>query len=101
MYPLIVKTAPMSTEQIKEVLHRRIEQVDESFLRIMYAMAEAYIKEIEDAALEEQIKNIPPPPWAKPMTQEQLEARLAESTAQFERGEYITLEDLEKEMEEW
>ena len=91
----------MSTEQIKEVLHRRIEEVDERFLKVMFAMAETYMKELEDAALEAEIEAIPPNPDWKPMTEEELMARLEEGSAQIERGEFIALEDLEKEMEQW
>lgn len=91
----------MSTEQIKEVLHHRIEQIDERFLRVMYVMAETYVKEQEDAALEAQIAAITPNPEWKPMTEEELMVRLEASSAQFEKGEYLTVEELEKEMEQW
>jgi len=91
----------MSTQQIKEMLHQRIEQVDESFLRVMYAMAEAYMKEIEEAELEKQINSVPPNPNWKPLTEKELVARLEESSAEVDRGEYITIEDLEKEAEQW
>jgi hypothetical protein len=91
----------MSTTQIKELLHQRIEQVDESFLNVLYAMMEAYIKEQEEAALEEEIMNMPPPPNWKPFTQEELIAEIEEANDEIDRGEYITLEDLKKEVEEW
>ncbi len=42
----------MSTQQIKEALHHRIEQFDDRFLRLLYVMAETWIKEQEDAAAE-------------------------------------------------
>ncbi len=91
----------MSTEQIKEVLHRRIEEVDERFLKVMFAMAETYIKEQEDAALEAEIEALPPNPDWKPMTKEELISEIEEANAQIERGEFIDIDDLEKEMEKW
>ncbi|MBK6621989.1 MAG: hypothetical protein IPG32_14370 [Saprospirales bacterium] len=91
----------MSTQQIKEALHHRIEQFDERFLRLLYVMAETWIKEQEDAAVEAEIAAIPPNPDWKPLTEEDLMARLEESSAQFKRGEYVTIDELEKEMKEW
>lgn len=91
----------MSTTQIKELLHQRIEQVDESFLNVLYAMMEAYIKEQEEAALEEEINAIPPDPTMKVYTQEELISHLDEVEKEFDRGEFMTLEELEKESEQW
>lgn len=93
----------MSIEQIKETLHLRVEQADESFLRILHAMTEAYAAEYleEKEVTDEQIMAIPPSPDWKPMTREELRAELDEANAEFERGEFITLEDLEKEAEQW
>lgn len=91
----------MSTAQLKEVLHRQIEQVDKRFLRVMFVMTETWIKEQEDAALEVDINATSPNPDWQPMTEEQLMARLAEGSAQFEKGEYISIEELEKEMQTW
>jgi hypothetical protein len=91
----------MSTEQIKEVLHRRIEEVDERFLKVMFAMAETYMKELEDAALEAEIEAVAPNPDWKPMTKEELISEIEEANAQIERGEFIDIDDLEKEMEKW
>lgn len=44
---------------------------------------------------------IPPSPDWKRMTETELMTELQESMAQVERGEFVTLEDLEKEMEQW
>lgn len=91
----------MSTQQIKEALHHRIEQFDDRFLRLLYVMAETWIKEQEDAALEAEIATIPPNPDWKPMTQAELMARLEESSAQIERGEFYTIDQVRKEAEKW
>lgn len=97
------KRMVMSIEQIKETLHLRVEQADESFLRILHAMTEAYAAEYleEEELTDEQIMAIPPDPNWKPLTEEELMARLEEGSAQVEKGDYITLEELEKEIQEW
>lgn len=92
----------MGAEQIKKLLHLRIEQADESFLRILYAMTEAYASEyLEEEITDEQVMAIPPNPEWKRLTKAELKAELDEANAEFERGESITLEELEKEAEQW
>ena len=92
----------MGAEQIKKVLHLRIEQADESFLRILYAMTEAYASEhLEEEITDEQVMAIPPNPEWKRLTKAELKAEIDEANAEFERGESITLEELEKEAEQW
>jgi len=91
----------MSTSQIRNALHLKIEQMDERFLRVMYVMAETYLKEKEDAASEEEVENIPPNSSWKPLTEAELMERLASSSAEYEKGNYLTLDELEKESEQW
>lgn len=94
----------MSLAQIREELHQRIDIADERLLRMVYVMTEAYLEEEEeeeDAELAQIIaKYDQSGPW-KQMTEEELMADLKESIAEIRRGEYISLEDLKKEMEEW
>lgn len=91
----------MSISQIRAALHQRIDQIDDRFLRVMYVMAETYLKEKEESELEAKIDSIAPAPEWKPMTEEELMARLEEASAQIERGEYLTLDELEKESRKW
>lgn len=91
----------MSTSQLKNALHLKIEQIDDRFLRVMYAMAETYLKEKEDALLETEIESIQPDESWKPMTETEMMERLAASSAEFEKGNYLTLDELEKESEQW
>ena len=95
---VLLKPGSMSTTQIKELLHQRIEQVDESFLNVLYAMMEAYIKEQEEAELEQEINAIPPYVPEEPIG---LITEIEEANAEIERGEFVTLEDLEKEIDTW
>lgn len=94
----------MGVEQIKEVLHLRIEQGDESFLQVMYAMAEAYFKthSLPGAPQEDaEIMAVAPNPAWKPLSKEELLTEIREADAEIERGEFYTAEDLEKDMEQW
>lgn len=93
----------MSLAQIREELHQRIDLADERLLRMVYVMTEAYLEEEEedDPELAAVIaKHAESGPW-KQMTEEELMEDLKESIAEIRRGEYISLEDLKKEMEEW
>ena len=100
------KSQKMSLAQIREELHQRIDLADEHLLRMVYDfMTEAYLdeeeKEEEDAEFAQIIaKHDQTGPW-KQMTEEELMEDLKESIAEIRRGEYISIEDLEKEMEEW
>lgn len=93
----------MGAEQIKEILHLRIEQADESFLRILYAMTEAYASEhLEERQItDEMIMAVPADPSLKQLTEEELLARLEEGSVQVKKGDYITIDELEEEVKEW
>ena len=91
----------MGIEQIKETVHLRIEQADERLLRVMHAMTEAYAAPSEALISDEMIMAIPLSPTWKPMTKAELRNEIEEADAEFERGKYISVEDLEKEMEQW
>jgi hypothetical protein len=91
----------MSLEQLKEALHLRIEQIDERFLKVMYAMAETYLKEQEEAALEKRVNEVETSKDWQPMTEEELMTRLEAASEEYKRGEYKTVEEIRKESEQW
>jgi hypothetical protein len=91
----------MSSAEIKEDLHRHIEQMDERFLKVLHAMTHAYLEQNKEDKIDDEIENIPLPPWAQAYSKEELIADLKEADAQFDRGESITLEALKKESETW
>lgn len=91
----------MSLKQLKEALHLRIEQIDERFLKVMYAMAETYLKEQEAAELERKIYDASSLSDWKPMTEEELLSRLEEASAQYKKGQFKSIDDVEKEAEQW
>lgn len=92
----------MGAEQIKKILHLRIEQASESFLRILYAMTEAYANEhLGGEPGDKQIEALLANMDLQPMTQEELIKEIELANAQIDKGNYTTLEDLEKEMDQW
>lgn len=92
----------MGAEQIKKVLHLRIEQADERFLRILHAMTEAYAAEfLEEELTDEQVMAIPPDPKWKRLTKAELKAELDKANAEIESNKFITLENLQNEAEKW
>jgi len=101
---IAVKKRKMSLAQIREELHQRIDLADEHLLMMVYdVMTEVNLEEEEedDPELAAVIaKHAEEGPW-KQLTQEELLAELEESQEQIRNGEYISIEDLEKEMEQW
>jgi len=86
----------MSATELREVLIKRIGQADERMLRVMYAMLSAY--EVPTGG---EVANIPVPKEWKEMTDEELKAELEQANDSIEKGEYISIQDLEKQMSEW
>jgi TRAP-type C4-dicarboxylate transport system substrate-binding protein len=91
----------MSATEIKAAITANLDKMDESLLKAIHALTQTYIQELEEAALEAEIMSIPPDPSLRQLTVEEMEERLAKSEAQFETGEYMTLEELRKESETW
>ncbi len=92
----------MGVDVMKQQLIERIQNGDEQLIRVMFAVSEALEESTQrEEITDEMIMAIPPDPTMKRLTEEELLARLEASSAQVERGEYVTIEELEKEMEEW
>lgn len=85
---------PMSAAQLKTELHKYLDAVkDETFLRAVHSMFNTYLQHSE-AVVGYRSNN-------EPITQQQLLADLEASEAQIERGEYLTIEELIQEAEQW
>ena len=91
----------MSISQLRLALHGRIDEIDERFLRVMYAMTETYMKELEDAEIATQIDKIPPDEGWQPLSEEELMTRLEASTKAYKKGDFKDIDDVERESEEW
>lgn len=88
----------MTADLIKERLHLRIEQADSRLLRVLDQFTETlfaeYYPSLSPSDADEQILAIPPAPdWHK-LNKAELRSELDEANAEFERGEYVTLEEL-------
>jgi len=100
----LLKSPDMNVELIKKRLFLRIEQADEKLLRVLDQFSEKLFDEYHDDVGKElsddEIMALPAPPWAKPLTQRESIADLREALAEYERGEYVSLEELDKEAED-
>lgn len=85
----------MSTVDMRAEMHQMIDEVDNALLEAIHAMLGTYKKrQEEDPIVGYEIDGTP-------LTLSTLEKQADEAVAQVERGEYITLEELEKESEQW
>lgn len=93
----------MSALQIKAALIKQIEGVeDEKLLKMIAAMLNVYTESHqEEVELARLVKGLPDNPKWKQMTENQLIKRLDKSVAQYEKGEYITIEELKKKSNKW
>ena len=90
-----LKPLLMSTAEKRETLRQKIDQLDEKFIEAIYAIVEAYEEKDEDPIIGYDIEGNPKRASVmKKIYNEQVKNAI-------EKGEFITIEDLEKEMETW
>ena len=90
-----LKPLLMSTAEKREALRQKIDQLDEKFIEAIYAIVEAYEEKDEDPIIGYDIEGNPKRASVmKKIYNEQVKNAI-------EKGEFITIEDLEKEMETW
>lgn len=89
----------MEVQQLRQNLHLHIDQADPSLLRILNTLVAAYVR--EQAMKKKTIKEEVPVynPSMKRSTTKGLKIEIQESRAVYEKGDFYSLEDLEKEME--
>jgi len=85
----------MSTMEIRDKVHQMIDEVDNTLLEAIYAMLETYQKRQGDDPV------IGYEADGTPIAASTLEKQADEAMEQVARGEYTTLDELEKESEEW
>jgi len=88
----------MGVEQIKDVLHHRINQADEHFLQVIYAMVEAYAEQHQIGGDEDIIGYHSD---GEAITITALKAKINLAEEQIDKGEYLTPEQLHQESEQW
>lgn len=92
---LQIESVLMSAIELRAEIIKHLERVqDERFLKVVHSMLNAYVQEHEDPIIGYDVDGVPLyASEAKKIFKEQLQG--------VERGEYITIEDLEKDMEQW
>ena len=83
----------MSTTEIKEALKKHIDDADDRLLRMLIAMIEAYHEE-EDPVISYDVHG-------NPRRASELRALLREQVEAGRRGEYISVDELEKRSKQW
>jgi orotate phosphoribosyltransferase-like protein len=81
--------------ELRADLHRHIDRLDDKFISIVHAMVDAYLEQQEDdPIIGYSVDGIP---MYASVAKREFKARLEA----VDRGEFITLEELEKESETW
>ena len=95
----------MSVSELRTDLLQQIEQADEKLLRVISSVLEVIKSEYaqqDDAELSDaEITALPAPPWAIKQTVADRNQELVEADEACERGDFVTLEDLQKEAASW
>lgn len=81
----------MELPELREELHEYINQADESALKMIYEMSKEFKKD----------EIVGYRPDGTPITQQDLIERVKLASKQVKSGNYITQEELEKEIENW
>ncbi len=93
---MIVKQMLMSAVEIRTEIQSYLDKVhDESFLKVVHSMLDAYLKENEDPIIGYDIEGNPKRASVMMKVYED------EIRAAREEGAFLTIEELEKEMESW
>ena len=93
---MIVKQMLMSAVEIRAEIQSYLEQVkDESFLKVVHSMLGTYVQEQEREIIGYRTDTL------KPVYKEGLVAELDAIVAKVKNGDYVTLEELEAEAENW
>lgn len=81
----------MGIAELRKEVRSYIDKADDRFLRMVDAMRKEYEgSDVVGYKVD-----------GTPVTQEDMKLRVKEASAQVKAGNYITQEDLEKEMESW
>jgi len=81
----------MGVAELKEELHNYIDHADERFLKMVYAMSREYKASV---AIGYNVDGTP-------ITRKELAKRVTSASKRVKSGNFITQEDVEKEVENW
>ena len=78
----------MSTLELRNQIHQYVDQADDVFLKMVYAMSKAYKNNIAGYSVE-----------GSPITTEDLKKRVLAASKRVKSGDFITQESIENEIE--
>ena len=82
----------MGAVELRKELHNLIDHADERFLRMVHSLASEYTKDESEVVAFRAGKSI---------TKNQLYLELKEAEKEIENGDYLTIEEFEKESSQW
>lgn len=101
----LIKVTDMGIDLIKERLHLRIEQADEQLLQVLAEMTESLFKTYQPEALEEEEAEAEVSAFyakhLRPLTREEMTSEIEQSMTDYERGDYLSLDDSSKDAASW
>lgn len=83
----------MNLVEKRDFIHSHLHEVGETIIDEVYRKIYSQMKNENSIAGSKQ-------EW-RPMLKDEFISRIKESEAQIERGEYLTIEELEKESDQW
>ena len=90
-FVILPKTEIMSNQEIRDEIYHYIENADDVFLEMVYALSKAYHKQ-HIVGYETD---------GRPLTQDGVKDRVKAASKRVKSGDFITQEAIEKEMEKW
>lgn len=82
----------MTTLEMKQSLHERIDQLDDQFLKAVYAMIETYAS--SDIIVGYELNG-------DPVLSKDLEQRILKAETQIQKGEYLSMGELKEKVNTW
>ena len=90
----VSKYASMSTTELRTEVHHLIDQIDDHFLTVVYAMLDTYVQQEEEGIIGYELDGTPVmAEYARVACRSRLEA--------MNNGKATSLEKLKKEVEQW
>jgi hypothetical protein len=84
----------MSKIELRSQVHHLIDDIDDSFLKVIYSMLETYVQEKENSIIGYDIAG-------KPISVKDAGVEYSKRNNNMKSGNFITLEELKREVSEW
>jgi len=84
----------MSKAEIRSQIDGYLEELDESFLKVVHSMLSTYIKEQKEHIIGYDVNG-------KPVTANAAKAQYEKDLQNVKKGRYVTLEDVREKSKQW